>query len=60
MQKYTRYYMSRTPTYACWVDMKRRCFNPNDKYYSKYGGRGITVCDRWLFFIKNRQLAEVK
>jgi len=28
--------------------MKSRCLNPNDQYYRHYGGRGITICDRWL------------
>lgn len=28
--------------------MKNRCMNPNDTFYSKYGGRGIKVCNRWL------------
>ena len=28
--------------------MKRRCYNKNQKYYPRYGGRGIFVCDRWL------------
>ena len=27
--------------------MIQRCHNPNDKDYPRYGGRGITVCDRW-------------
>ena|SRR5258708_26306366 len=27
--------------------MKGRCFNPNDKDYKDYGGRGITVCPEW-------------
>lgn len=27
--------------------MMERCTNPNDKRYADYGGRGITVCDRW-------------
>jgi len=40
--------MSRTPEYRAWHNMKDRCFNLNHKYYSHYGGRGITVCDRWL------------
>jgi len=39
--------MSETPEYQAWQSMKNRCFNPNTKYYSDYGGRGIGVCDRW-------------
>jgi len=34
--------------YQCWRDMKRRCYDPQHKNYKGYGGRGITVCDRWL------------
>jgi len=30
--------------------MKQRCTNPKNKRYSSYGGRGITVCDRWVEF----------
>ena len=30
--------------------MKGRCRNPNDKSYKNYGGRGITVCNRWNDF----------
>ena len=33
--------------YKIWVGMKNRCFNPRVKGYANYGGRGITVCDRW-------------
>ena len=28
--------------------MKRRCYNTERKDYPRYGGRGITVCNRWL------------
>lgn len=28
--------------------IKNRCYNPNNKKYYNYGGRGITVCDEWL------------
>lgn len=31
-----------------WIDMKRRCYNTERKDYPRYGGRGITVCNRWL------------
>lgn len=39
-----------TSTYLCWSAMHRRCFNHNAKDYPEYGGRGITVCDRWRQF----------
>lgn len=39
-----------TPTYRSWSSMKQRCLNPNHEAYSNYGGRGITVCERWLTF----------
>lgn len=34
--------------YYSWVNMKTRCFNPNSEDWKDYGGRGITVCKRWL------------
>jgi len=33
--------------YEIWQSMKRRCFSPKDKRYSRYGGRGITVSPEW-------------
>ncbi len=33
--------------YTCWAKMKDRCLNQNCAEYFRYGGRGITVCDRW-------------
>lgn len=36
------------PEYSTWKEMKRRCCNPSASYYHCYGGRGITVCQRWL------------
>jgi hypothetical protein len=36
------------PLYYTWGNMKLRCYNPNAPKYHRYGGRGITICDRWL------------
>jgi hypothetical protein len=30
--------------------MRQRCCNPRNVAYSKYGGRGISVCERWMVF----------
>ena len=34
--------------YSTYNNMRSRCYNPNSKDYHHYGGRGITVCDKWL------------
>ncbi len=34
-------------TRRVWNSMKQRCLNPKNTRYSTYGGRGITVCERW-------------
>ena len=36
-----------TAEYQAWADMLQRCKNPRNSWYSSYGGRGISVCDRW-------------
>lgn len=38
---------SKTPTYVSWNSMRDRCSNPGNASYKLYGGRGITVCERW-------------
>ena len=38
------------PVYTAWCRMKSRCFNAVTKEYPDYGGRGITVCERWMKF----------
>ena len=37
--------------YSSWDSMIGRCTNPNDRDYRNYGGRGITVCERWRKFV---------
>jgi len=36
--------------YKSWHGMTQRCLNPKDKNFCNYGGRGITVCDKWKTF----------
>lgn len=38
---------NKTRTYKTWKEMRRRCMNKNSTQYQWYGGRGISVCDRW-------------
>lgn len=42
-----------TKAYQSWLNMKRRCFDTTNKRFDRYGGRGITVCDRWLDSFEN-------
>lgn len=42
--------MSKTRTFRVWTNMLARCRNPARRGYPTYGGRGITVCDRWDSF----------
>jgi len=39
-----------SPTYNSWLCMKSRCLYKKDKEYKNYGGRGITLCGRWMTF----------
>lgn len=42
--------MSNTRFYDIWKGMKQRCLNVNNKDYSNYGARGITICEKWMTF----------
>jgi len=39
-----------TPERNSWAAMIQRCTKPNSKSWMRYGGAGITVCERWLQF----------
>lgn len=39
-----------TKIYNTWQGIKGRCLNSSNAQYRGYGGRGITICDRWLRF----------
>jgi hypothetical protein len=41
------------PIYLAWGDMKQRCHNPKHPRFKDYGGRGTTVCDRWINSFQN-------
>lgn len=45
--------LSKTTTFRAWVSMNQRCYNPNDRCYLDWGGRGIDVCDRWRTSFEN-------
>lgn len=46
----TSFGMRGTSTHNSWAGILQRCNNPKDKSYQGYGGRGITVCERWHKF----------
>lgn len=39
---------SKTKEYRAWCNAKQRCLNPNHPQYARYGGRGISICKRWV------------
>ena len=49
-ERATTHGMSRAPQYAVWRSMLARCGNPKHPAWGNYGGRGITVCERWSSF----------
>lgn len=47
LAKTLRYQKRKGPLYSHWRGMRERCRNPKAAHYHLYGGRGITVCERW-------------
>ncbi len=43
-----RHGKSRTPEYAAWIAIRRRCCDPTYQSYEDYGGRGVTMYDGWV------------
>jgi len=37
--------------YFRWYEIKNRCTNPKRKDWPRYGGRGITLCERWMDYM---------
>lgn len=48
---------SKTKLNKVWRNMKDRCYNRNNKRFSHYGGRGISVCDAWIDYKRFRDWA---
>jgi hypothetical protein len=44
---------TKTKEFKCWQHIRDRCYKTNNTHYLRYGGRGITVCDRWLESFEN-------
>lgn len=47
-QIHTKHGMQNSREYSTWENMIQRCTNPKAEKYYLYGGRGVTVCEKWL------------
>lgn len=47
-EMHSKHGLSAHPLYRTWRGIIDRCTNPSVRAYPNYGGRGITVCERWL------------
>lgn len=50
---HTTHGMSKTGLFTVWHMMIQRCFNEKHRHFASYGGRGITVCERWRNSFEN-------
>jgi hypothetical protein len=46
----SKHKMCDTRIYSIWVHLKERCISKKSDNFKNYGGRGITICDKWLDF----------
>lgn len=47
VKPHTKHGLRGHPLFHTWYDMMARCYNPENKNFKHYGGRGITVCPEW-------------
>jgi len=47
VERTTKHGMWKTPEYNAWRDMRSRCYRSTHRHFKNWGGRGITVCERW-------------
>lgn len=52
-RKNTKHGMSKHPAFAVWRSLIDRCTLPSHQAWKNYGGRGITVCERWRTSFEN-------
>jgi hypothetical protein len=52
-KRLTKHGLYGTPEYRSYRHIRNRCLNPKVPAYPSYGGRGITICDRWLESFEN-------
>ncbi len=50
---HTKHGMSNTMVHNIWGGMIQRCTNQKATAWKYYGGRGITICDRWAYSFEN-------
>lgn len=46
-RRFTVHGGSFTPEHWAWIQARARCFSKNHRWYHRYGGRGITMCEEW-------------
>jgi hypothetical protein len=53
IERFTTHNMTKTKTYNSYHSMLKRCYDPSYKNFKYWGGRGVSVCDRWLESFEN-------